>query len=293
MTDLIQSIREKEKGIDAVPLQLDEYGFGPWSFSKVKLLRSCPFQFYLKYVLKQKMPQAPISVVTEVGKAAHRILELAPGGRPISEIYAKVRQEYIKVLTDEQWKEMVESLEFSIMKFQDRLMAFDRANPIRRYMHELRIGVTKDFEPTGFFADDVYYRGVIDFTAQLENKDALFLDHKTGAPAIIGIKNFKAQLNTYKVLFHHGIEKIEGAQSGIHFIRDAEITLDDYHTSDEIEGKLKREVTSDVIVTIDYLKDLGKFKKTPGQTVCKYCDYAKECKSKLLNPVEKDTERFF
>jgi len=246
----------------------------------------------LKYVLKVKAPAAPISVITEVGKAAHRVLELTPSGESVDKILAKVRPEYATTLTDEEWKQ-VENLEYNIMAFQTRLKSFEVQHPVKRYLHELKIGVTKDWKPAGFFAKDVFFRGVIDFTIQLKNGDALFIDHKTGAPALMGVKNFQKQLNTYKVLFHHGVEPIEGAKSGIHFIRDGEVKMDEYHSVEEIETTLRDQVVSSIDVAVDMIHDQGCFKKTAGPTVCKYCDFAAECKSGKLKEIEKKTVRFF
>ena len=273
-------------------LEISTDGFGAWSHSKLKLLDKCPLSFYLKYVLKVKVPAPPISLVTEVGKAAHYILEQMILGKSITASMAETKKKYSSVITEEDWKAQVETLEYSFAKFAERLENFQKANKVKRFLQELRIGCTKDWSPTGFFADDVYFRGVIDLVIQLENNDILSIDHKTGAPALMGVRNFKDQLDTYKVLFHYGVEKVKGGQSGIHYIRDAEIKMDDYASAEEIEKKLVPRLEFHIEGSVERLKELGFFKHVAGNQ-CKYCDFAVDCKSGALKDLEKKTVRFF
>lgn len=285
-------LNTKVKEEDLENLQITSDGFGAWSYSKLKLLDKCPLSFYLKYVLKAKVPEAPISLVTEVGKAAHQVIEYIIGGKSITNAMSETKKKYIATIGDDNWKSQVETLEMSFMKFAERIENFEKNHKVKRYLQEIRIGCTKDWKPTGFFADDVYFRGVIDLVIQLEVLDALFIDHKTGAPAIMGVRNFKDQLDTYKVLFHYGIEKIKGGQSGIHFIRDAELRMDDYSDAREIETKLLPRLEFYIQGCIDKLKEIGYFKHI-SCNLCKYCDFAEACKSGQLKDLEKKTIRFF
>ena len=279
-----------------IKINVSDSGLGPWSHSKLKVLHKCPFQFYLKYLVKAKqIEETAPSLVTNVGKAAHAILEKVLLGKPLSEAYKTTKAEYRAILTEEEWEEQVISLEFQIQKFQDRITEFSIANPIKRTLQELRIGVTKDWEPTGFFGEDVWFRGVVDVALQLQrSKDVIFIDHKTGASADYGIKNYKAQLNTYKLLFHFGIEKVEGAQAGIHFIRDGELLMDDYVTSSVIEGEFRNSLVYDIECAIEKVKEIGYFKHIAGSH-CQWCDFKEACKAadKPLFSLEKSTKEHF
>lgn len=291
---IAEQIQVKEGLIEAGELAVDISvdGLAPWSYSKAKVLAKCPFQFYLKYILKIKTPETPISLITEVGKAAHRILEFVIGGKDITRAYNLTRKEFLDTITDEEWAEHVDTLHFNISKFQERMQEFDVKNKVKRFFQEIKMGVTRDFEPTGFFADNVFYRSVIDLIIQLENGDILIIDHKTGAPSITGTKNYRDQLNTYKIMFHYGIEKVAGAQSGIHFIRDGEVAIDDYSPAKDIEGKLFKDLMLTLEGAVDGVKDKGFFKHIAG-TSCKYCEYAEDCKAGKLKDIEKKTVRFF
>jgi hypothetical protein len=281
-------------------VNLTSAGLGPWSHSKLKMLTKCPLQFYLKYIAKAKVTaETPISIVTETGKAAHRILELVIMGKSIDDAYKVVRKEYATLLSDDAWYNGdgheaggVGRAEYSITRFKERMDAFEKANPVKRYIPELRIGVTKDWEPTGFFGEDVYFRGVIDLIIQLENGDVLFLDHKFGPPAAMGTRNFQDQLDTYKVLFSKGIEPYGDGQSGVHFIRDGEIVMGTMSSKKDIEETLQNRVEFSIKGAVDKVIELGFFKHIAGSH-CQWCDFAPLCKVGELKAIELGTKKWF
>lgn len=277
-------------------LALDKYSLGPWSISKLKLLRKCPFQFYLKYVLKVKLPSdvggRSDTTSADVGSAAHLILEHIMTGKSTQEAYALARVEYnTSKLSDELWAERVETLEHSINSFRDRMEALGRRNKVRRVFTELRIGVTKDWKPCSFFAKDVYMRGVIDLIIQLDNGVILIIDHKTGGGEG-SLRPYEDQLNSYKVLFNFGIEKVPAAQSYIHFIQAGEVKSSYLTESVDIEGKLKDMLEFDIETAIESVEELGFFKHIRG-THCKWCDYDSMCKPGDFKQLELGTKKFF
>ena len=267
-------------------------GLGPWSHSKLKVLKNCPLKFYLQYILKvPPKTEQEMSLVTEVGKAAHRVLELTLGGKTLDRSYAQARTEFPQ-LNDEQWEEHLKGVEYNMIKFKERIDTFEREHGVKRIIQELRIGVTSDWEPTGFFSEDVYYRGVIDLVIQLMNGDCVIVDHKYGTVAAMGLRNFQDQLDVYKVLFHKGIAPIEGAQCGIHHIKEGEVVLDDYVDKETIETSLLNRIEFSIEGAIDKLLEIGYFKHIAGNT-CKYCDYRTECKAGDLKEIEKSSKRWF
>lgn len=286
---LLDAIKKKE---EPEKITFDKTGFGPWSVSKLKMLTQCPLRFYLKYVIKVKVPEPPPSLVTNVGKAVHRIIELMLLGKSLTDSFNLSKKEFVGILTDAEWEGQVATTEFNIMEFRRRLDSFEQKHPVKRYIQELRIGMTSNYEPTGFFADDVYWRGVIDLGMQLQSNDVIILDHKTGAPSEMGIRNFQNQLDVYKVLFHSGVEKVNGAQAGIHFVKDGKVLLDSYVSSKDIENKLIKELEFYVTGSVDKLVDTGYFKHVAGNH-CKYCEFKEECKSGQLKDIELGTKRFF
>lgn len=281
------------KDLEETGLDLSPVGLGPWSYSKLKVLKNCPLKFYLQYVLKMKpKEEPPISLVTEVGKAGHKILELMIAGKCIEDAYKATQKEYEATITKEEWEDHLDTVEYSIQKFMDRLEDFEKSHGVKRFLQEIRIGCTKDWEPTGFFADDVFFRGVVDLVIQLNNNDIIIIDHKFGPPAAMGIRNFQDQLNVYPVLFHKGIQPIRGAQVGINFIKDGETTLGNYVSAEDIEDSLQPRLDFFIEGTIDGVKELGFFKHIAGNT-CKYCDFKAECKAGEFKQLEKESKKWF
>ena len=302
---------EKPIGItckEVADIDMTPVGLGPWSFSKLKMLNQCPLQFYLKYIIKAKVEGIQVvSVITETGKAAHRILELVVMGKPIEDAFKQVKKEFEEILPGDLWHEGdgnheaggVGRSEYSITKFREKLDDFEKRNPVKRYLTELKIGVTKEWEPTGFFTTsaehpetNVYFRGVIDLIIQLENGDVLFVDHKFGPPAAMGVRNFQDQLDIYKVLFAKGIQEYGDGQSGVHFVRDGEVVMGSMTSKNDIEKTLVNRTEFSIQGAIDKTKDLGFFKHIRGSQ-CKYCEYDGLCQAGKLKAMEIDTKKYF
>lgn len=277
-------------------MQMDRYGFGAWSISKLKVLNKCPLNFFFKYVLKLKVPEIiggrQETLSADVGSAAHRILELVMMGKTQSVSYELTKKEFVpEKLTDEQWVEYVESLDVQISAFKERMDAFFRKHSVKRVFTEMKIGVTKDWEPCGFFAKDVYFRGIVDLSVKLDDGTLIIIDHKTGGFSGGGIKVYESQLNSYKPLFHFGVEPVTGSLAHIHFIRDSEVKAGQFHDSSTIEKRLVNQLEWDFDCAVDRVKEIGYFKHVAGST-CKWCDYQSLCKQdKVLKPVELATKR--
>lgn len=293
--DFVKSVEEKAAETEA--FELTKYSLAPWSISKLKCLQKCPFQFYLKYILKIKRPEEIVgkqdTLLADVGSSGHRILELVVIGKDIPTAFKMTKAEFVpKKLTEEQWKEHVENLEMSVIAFQERMHKLERVHKIKRLLTELRLGVTKDWQPTGFFDNDVYFRGIIDLVVQLDNLDIIIIDHKTGGGEG-SIRVYEDQLNSYKALVHKGSTPVKGAQAGIHFIRAQEVKMGNFSTVEEIEKKLISNLEWTLEGAVEKVKELGYWKHIRG-TACKYCEYdGAGCKSGELKPLELGTKRFF
>lgn len=295
--EFVAQVKEKSERTNSV--RMTRVGLGPWSPSKEKLLSQCPFQFYLKYILKIKVPPIlgmksdPLSA--EVGKAAHRVLEFVMLGDSIGQAFDKAKVEFLAespVLTEDLWREKVSALEYQIHSFQERISAFKVHTPIKQVFTERNIGITSQWTPTEFFANDVWYRGVVDLILLLTNNDIIIIDHKTGGGQG-SVKNYAFQLDRYKALFHHGVAPINGAQSGIHFIGEGSIKMGTYSGRDEIESQIVERIKWEIDGAIESVVSTGYFKHVRGN-YCKWCDFdGVGCKDKSLLPVELGTKKFF
>lgn len=126
-----------------------------WSYSRVNSFKQCPKKYYHLYVKKDVKDTG--SVATRYGTLVH-----------------KAAEEYIK-----DGNELPKKYDF----MQRTLDAF---NNIEGDKHcEIRLGVAKyddAYEPTKFFAKDVWYRGIADLLILNEDK-AYLIDYKTGKSA--------------------------------------------------------------------------------------------------------------
>lgn len=272
-------------------LKLDDVALGAWSFSKLKVLKKCPFQFYLKYIAKLKVIREQSNELADNGSAVHRVLELLVRGKSMTDSFAIAKKEFAEKIPEAQWNEKVASCEYNMMEFMNRLERFEASNPFKRVMTESKVAVTRDFEPTGFFANDCWYRGIIDLVIQLKNDDAIIIDHKKGG-GDFGIKHYTGQLDDYKVLVHYGLDPIKGAQGGINFVEKGDLIMGNYTPVSDIEGKLKDTIPFYINGAIDAVKDMGKFKHV-SCNLCQYCDYAPMCKDKRLKEAEDYTKIYF
>jgi hypothetical protein len=302
--DIANAITKWQEGLQAAvneiqPKEPDIYSFGAWSYSKYKSLRKCPFQFFLKYVSGYKVPPSlkiqddPLSA--NVGSAAHLALEEIMKGKTFEKAMAIAKKKFVdtdKAMTEAQWTEHLDSLAYNIRNFKDRIDAFERQNPIKRVLTEIRVAFNKDFEPTGFFADDAFLRGVIDLVLILDCLDGVIIDHKHGGGEG-GIKNYTEQLDWYKVMVHFGVQKLNAIQTGIHFIRMGDIKLEYSATASyDVENHLRNLLVMSIEGAVETLKSLGYYKHVRG-SYCKWCEFDNlGCKDGTLKPLELSTRKF-
>jgi hypothetical protein len=121
-----------------------------WSYSSLDLFKQCPQKYYRLRVLKDV--KDPPAEHLNYGLAVHKAAEDYIGkGVPIPEKYV------------------------AILK-----TPLDRLNAMEGEKHcELRLGLTQGLEPCGFFAPDVWWRGVADLII-INNDSAYVVDYKTG-----------------------------------------------------------------------------------------------------------------
>jgi ATP-dependent helicase/DNAse subunit B len=297
--EFLKALNVQVDSLEEIPM--DDVSQGPWSHSKLKVLEKCPLQYLLKYVMKAKLPvelsETQDTTQTDIGSAAHRILELVLTGHAVADSYKTTKTEFVpEKLSEEVWVEYIESVEYNIVQFKDRIDNFKQRHKVKKIYTELRLGVTRDWKPTKFFASDVWFRGVIDCLIVLENGDCLVIDWKYGAVQAAGLRHYLQQLHTYLPLINYGLRPISGGTTGIGYIKEGGILLDDFKEKADIEGKLKTSIEWNVEGALESVKEAGLFEHRVGSH-CKWCDYAGLCKAKKadgnLRSLEAKTKKFF
>ena len=123
-----------------------------WSYSSIKTFDQCPKKYFHLKVLKDVKDEP--GEAADYGTAVHEAAELfITQGAPIPEKFAFMRP-------------IVEPL----AKKQGTKYA------------EIKIGVTEELQPCGFFDEDVWYRGIADLLI-VNGSKAWLVDYKTGKNA--------------------------------------------------------------------------------------------------------------
>lgn len=121
----------------------------PWSFSSLSAFETCPRQYWLTRVAKKVT--SPETEEQRWGNAVHKALELrVKDGTPLPAGMT-------------QW----EGLAAKFARYGENVFT------------ERKVALTRNLTPTGFFAKDCWYRGVLDLTVVGTTVSAVF-DYKTG-----------------------------------------------------------------------------------------------------------------
>lgn len=277
---------ELEAALERVPLvtDLSTTGFGAWSVSKLKTLEKCPLQFFLQYCVRLAIvgTEDPDEVLNRnAGTALHRMLELMFEGHTFVEAEAQAKVENIEAVTPERW-EFVEKHYPNLKSFRRRMGVFEENHPIEYIEPELKIAITRDYKPTGFFAEDAYFRGVIDLPIQLQNEDAVVIDHKRGGSPAYGLKYHQAQLSTYHLLYHFGHRPVKGIQSGIHFMEAGSVVMGKYTKGSDIELLMPSWLDQKIETAVKTVTEAEAFYPVKG-TACTYCKFKPLCRAGKRN----------
>jgi len=171
----------------------------PWSYSRIKAFDTCPKQFYHTHILKEfpfKETEA-MRYGTEFHKAAEDFIR---DGTPVPERFAFAKPA-LQVLADK---------------------------PGDKHC-ELKVGLTADLEPCGFFDSNVWFRGVVDLII-IDGAQATVVDYKTGKSARYADKG---QLELMALAVFKHFPEVQNVRAGLLFVIAKEFVRDRYGTADE------------------------------------------------------------
>lgn len=185
----------------------------PWSISKAGAAQQCPYRFYLQYIKKLRLDLPPNSD-SLVGTTVHKALELALTGRPLVRCLELAIAEN-KLTTNE--IDRVMGFEVSSQNFMRKFAAYQKKNNGAPPSLEQRFAIDFDGNPTKFFDDKGFLRGVIDLYMLIKNRPhAVILDHKTGKEHDMNFYN--PQFNSYILLLKAKQPQLTGIVVGINFL---------------------------------------------------------------------------
>lgn len=205
---------------------------GPWSLSKAQTAIICPFKFQKQYNDGRK-GVSPRSSAGVIGSAVHKVLETALNGTSVKDAYMRVLVND-KLTTVEREEAM--SYAHNIQSFMDRIDKFREKHKVKRVFVEHRFGFTVDNQPTKFFGNNVFFRGVWDLAMLTTSNHLIIIDHKTGAKK--KLEMHQDQLWSYAISALGVVPDLRGAQSAIHYVGTEELLWDQMLTRDKIEADL-------------------------------------------------------
>jgi RecB family exonuclease len=156
----------------------------PWSFSRIKAFQTCPKQFYHVNVLKQ-FPFEETEAMrygTEFHKAAEDFIN---DGTPVPDRFAFARPAL------------------------DALAAKSG-----RKLCELKMGLTAELEACEFFANNVWFRGIVDLLI-IDGDVATVVDYKTGKSSRYAEKG---QLELMALCIFRHFPEIKTVRAGLLFV---------------------------------------------------------------------------
>ena len=249
--------------------------YAPWSMSKANLARTCPLAFDWKYVSRVRGKTQARSPAARIGTAVHQVLELYLQG---TDLQTAVQRACIdnKLTTNEM--DDVVSYVHNIMSFKNRLEKFKKRHKISEVHVEERFGFTEDLRPTGFFAKDVFMRGVWDI-AMRAGDHAVIIDHKSGmAPADTSsvFDKHGDQMKIYSIAGLNKFPGIQGSQTAFHYVVSEEIVFADMVPVSKIQNKY-------IPWYVDHLNRCSRdipTKEARTSWLCNFCEFTHMCPKK-------------
>ena len=247
-----------------------------WSMSRLKLLETCPLQFYLSYVIKLRhMDETQDTTERDLGSTIHYLLEEMQSGHTIAEAYELTESKYFATIGADNWPRIVGMLP-SVRKFNRMLHDKELEDGPYDYVEpEMMMAVDRDYNPVDFFSPEAYFRGVVDYMAR-RDKRSLVIDYKKGGQGFL-TKYHSPQLSSYLLLDYYVNGKFLEGQSYIYYVEAAELSRGPLIEGNLIESHTRPWLDNKIESAIVAVEEEGYFKYKRGN-MCKYCDYADLCK---------------
>lgn len=171
---------------------------GAWSYSRMKGFETCPKQYYHVTVLREHPFQE--TEATRYGTEFHKAAEdFMRDDIPVPDRFGFAR-DFLKVLKDK---------------------------PGDKHC-ELKMGLTRDLEPCGFFDDNVWFRGIVDLLI-IDGDKAFVVDYKTGKSAKYADTG-QLQLMALSVFAH--FPQVKRVKAGLVFVIADKFIPADYNAAD-------------------------------------------------------------
>lgn len=183
----------------------------PWSHSSLSDFLNCPRAYYHKRIAKDVAD--PPNDAGLAGDYMHKAFEAyLKDGAPLSETYPETIRE---------WPQGIKP-PAAYADYLDALKASSGDLHV-----ECKYAITKALTPCGFFAPDVWCRGIID-VLHINGDRARVLDHKTGKRKQDG---WQLKLCALLVFAHH--PEVQSIKAGYLWLKDGALDTAEYKREEE------------------------------------------------------------
>lgn len=162
----------------------------PLSYSRLNTFENCPAQFDYLYV--SKSVRSASSEAIEYGDRIHKLLE----------DYA---------LDNVKLEELSEEGHLALCKWGN-IVDIIMSRPGDKYI-EHQMAVNENLEPTGWFDDDVFFRGIADVLV-VDGETAYCLDYKTGK-----VRESPTQLQLFAAMIFWHFPQVQKVKTSFLFLR--------------------------------------------------------------------------
>lgn len=250
--------------------------YAPWSLSKAKLAKNCPFSFDCRYVRKLRGIAPPKGSAGRIGVAVHQVLEVYLQGDSIKEAVRRAFAD--NELTTNEMDDVM-SYMHNIVSFKDRLTKYKQRHNIIETHVEVRFGMTNDLKTAQFFGKNVFMRGVWDIAMRTQ-EHAVVVDHKSGmlSSDTDVFERYGDQLKLYAIAALDRFPGIKGVMSAIHYVMSEDIIFSPMISTRKIREQY-------VPWLADYLNNCSRDIETKEARVgwyCQFCDYTHVCPEKRI-----------
>ena len=207
-----------------------------YSYSAIQQYQNCPKQYFHERIAKDA-PKQPESEQQAEGKRIHKALELRVKNgkslpldlKPLEPIAAKLAGSPGEIYT------------------------------------EMKLAVTEELKPTGWFEKDVWFRSVVDL-AIVNDKNALIIDYKTGK-----VKEDYSQLLLSAAVLMHYEEEIELVKAAYVWTSNRKVSPTHLHRDDIME------VWANYLPIINEIEEATEASEFPAKPspLCAWCSITK------------------
>lgn len=238
-----------------------------FSFSRLKLFESCPFRWYLKYVLKNEEGE---SLPLMLGKAVHKAIE--------EKLLGKSDKESLL----EGWKE-VDYYPIDLFEYEK---LFQRANVVRGDSLRPTVEVEKHFTLPLDGEGSPKLQGFIDLVQQIFGLYS-FTDWKTNRVSYEPMDNMQLALYAWALSIIYNVSEVTGTLFFLRFFKDNVKTHTfkkaDMEAARQWALNLANEINSRLEDVFVHNKDMASCFPAKSNNGCANCPFAVECLTNYPN----------